>query len=422
MIAHDSQINYDDKSEEMEEKRLATENWDAPVIVTTNVQFIESLFGNRTSKCRKLHNIANSIIIMDEAQMLPISYLKPVVQTIEDLVKDFHCSVVLCSATQPRLERFFNIKAEEIIDHIPELYHFFQRTKYQLEGEKTYEDIAHSIDAKEEILCVCATKKEANCIYEKVKKNCFYLSTNLCPVHRKKVIDELKKRLDENVPCRVVSTSIISVGVDIDFPEVYLENSGVDSLIQGAGRCNREGKRKPEESLVHIFTTENLERSSFMKQERDCTKIVVQNHTEAIDSPQIVSQYFNKLYEAKSAILDKDNIINLSTILALEKISQKVKIIEDQTKNVFIPYDKEAKVIEQKLRMGIRTRELMRKAAKYIVAVWSSSNPPGLYEQMVEDGVIDSLDDEIAVLIDLSVYDKNLGLHYKNVEGRGIQV
>lgn len=418
IVEHHSQVEYNDETEEMQRRRLATENWDAPLIVTTNVQFLESLFANKTSRCRKLHNIAGSVIVMDEAQMLPVAYLKPVLTCLEALVKNFSCSIVLCSATQPHLDRFLTIKPRELMSDIPELYAFFKRTVFKKEGRKNYDEIATEIDNRQQTLCICLTKDEAREIFQRVKGNCAYLSTNLCPAHRHQVIEKMKQLLKDGKTCRVVSTSVISVGVDIDFPEVFLEENGIDSLIQGAGRCNRENKNPVETSIVHVFETEKSAKSRFMHQERQCTDSV-SNDFDDISDPQAIQEYFDRLYEAKNEGLDEKEIVKLSQEFNFVQIDKKMRIIENNTKTLFIPWNDEAREIEKELLAGIRTRNLMRRAGQYSVSVWSnpSRKKTGLYEQMLNEGAAEPLDDEMAVLRNLEYYDERMGLCYKHEEG-----
>lgn len=421
IIEAHSQIEYDDSNESMEKKRLATENWDAPLIITTNVQFFESLFANRTSRCRKLHNIANSVIILDEAQMLPVDFLKPVLNTIEALVKYFNCTVILCSATQPHLERngLLSMRPKEIMEDIPELYGFFKRVQFCDEGQLTYQAIGERLRRQNQILCIAGTKAEAGEIYEEIKdEDSFYLSTNLFPAHRQRVIREIKKRLKTGITCRVVSTSIISVGVDMDFPEVYLELSGLDSLIQGAGRCNREGKRPLKESTAHVFSTEKIMGSRFMKQERQIMAIVQQQFKD-ISEPEAIKKYFDELYKVKDPILDEKKIKELSSEMAFAEIGRSVKLIEDDTKSVFIPYDEEAQIIAEQLRCGVYTRELMRRAGRYIVNVRSScaKNSLGMFEKLCTDGYATQLGEDLAILTNMEVYDEKMGFIYKHEEG-----
>ena len=420
VIEHHSQVEYEDKDEKMDPRRLATENWDAPVIVTTNVQFFESLFANRSSRCRKLHNVANSILLFDEAQMFPVEYMIPVLRSLEALVRHFSCSALLCSATQPRLDQFLQGKPQELMEDIPGLYNFFKRTQLVNEGLLSYDQVAEALDAQPQSLCICLTKGEAREIASRIRGEYLYLSTNLCPAHRQQVIHAMKEKLKRGEPCRVVSTSIISVGVDIDFPVVYVEENGVDALIQGAGRCNREGKRQAEDSLVHIFATENSRKSHFLEQERQSTHMVEQKFPD-LAAPEAIAKYFDWLYHAKDAILDKKKIVELSGNGKYATIGQQFKLIEDHTKNVLIPWNKEAQEIVQQLQYGIRTRQLLRKAGRYMVSVWSQNGPqPGLYEQMLADGVTEALDEQMAVLRDLSVYKEATGLTYQAEEGRGL--
>lgn len=282
-----SQVDYDSLPEEGSEEagrvaermKLAAENWDAPVVITTNEQFFESLYANKTSRCRKLHNIANSVIILDEAQMMPVDFLKPCLHVLEQLVDYYGCTVVLCSATQPELGRYLQknpIQKNpiEIMENVGELFQFFKRVTFDIDGETDYAEIAKKLDECEQVLCIASTKKEAEKIFELLDGEAMYLSTNLCPAHRREIIREMKTRLQDGKPCRVVSTSIISVGVDIDFPVVYLQYTGLDSLIQGAGRCNREGRQSLQKSRAHIFWTKESKKSLFMRKEKQVTDMI----------------------------------------------------------------------------------------------------------------------------------------------------
>lgn len=435
IIEAHSQAEYDDNDENMEIKRLAAENWDAPVVVTTNVQFFESLFANRTSRCRKLHNIGNSVIVFDEAQMFPVNFMKPVMRALQGLVDDWNCTLLLCSATQPPLGQFLENKNKprEIMTDIDEMYEFFKRVNYKNDGTLDYEEIAGKMADENQVLCVCTTKSEAGKIFDSLQKmldtgaGLYYLSTQLCPIHRKKIISEIKEALLKGENCRVVSTSVISVGVDIDFPTVLIEMTGLDSIIQGAGRCNRNGKRNWKESIVHVFNTEKNQESHFMQQEKQASEIAGKVVSD-ISSPQAIGIYFHELYQTKEAVLDEKDMIGLSKNLEFETIGKKMKLIEDYTKEVFIPWNEEAKQLEEKLRQGIRTRELMRKASLYMVNVQSSVKKqiPALYEQLRNDGYIEPLDEELAVLTaparNEGIYDEIKGLTYTHEEGMAVML
>ncbi len=427
-----SNVNYEgsgdaewERDSLAERMKLATENWDAPLIVTTSEQFWESLYANRTSKCRKLHNIAESVIIFDEAQMIPVEYLTPCLQALEQLIRDYGCTAVLCSATQPTLGPYFKkTKSTEIIENTEELYQFFKRVTFQIDGEKTYEDIAANIDGSDQALCIASTKKEAKEIFDRVAdKNCFYLSTNLCPAHRKEVIRGMRGRLKNGDPCRVVSTSVISVGVDIDFPVVYLEYTGLDGLIQGAGRCNREGKRSAEGSVAHVFWTEKNRESPFMKKEKQTTDFVCGKYAD-ISAPEAIREYFRVLYQNSEGGFDKARIAEKTKNWEFAQIGKSMRLIADDTKPVFIRYDEKAEEIWEELSRGIRTRELMRRAGQYIVNVRYSSHPrvESDFSKLLSRGKISYFenDAELAYLVDSGDYDARFGIVTDIQEGEGI--
>ncbi|MGN0953719.1 CRISPR-associated helicase Cas3' [Dialister sp.] len=423
-----SSVNYDDAGKDAEKMKLASENWDAPVIVTTNVQFWESLYSNRTSKCRKLHNLQGSVLILDEAQMLPLGFLKPCLEALQELVSYYSCTVILCSATQPELGKYMKRKPVEIIDHIPELYQFFQRVTYHWDGEKNYDEITEAMMRHKQALCIASTKKEAREFFSRLSQkqnDTFYLSTNLCPTHRKIVIDKIKQRLHDDLPCYVVSTCIISVGVDLDFPVVYLEYSGLDSLIQGAGRCNREGKHSAEESIAHVFWTEKSMKSRFMGKEKQVTNTIHRIFSDkTISTPEAINKYYRLWYLSNEGNMDKENILEKSKSFQFKQIANDFKLIKDDTKSVFISYNAEAEIIKKELMQGIRGRDLMRRAGRYMVNVLysSDSHQESDYSRLLGQGKIMSFpgDSELAYLVDPNGYDDRMGLLVSEEDGQSI--
>ena len=214
-------VDYED-SEELRPMQLASENWDKPIVVTTNVQFFESLFSNKSSKCRKIHNIANSIIILDEAQMLPMDYLIPCTAMLQELVQNYKTSMVLCTATQPSLDNFFGQikKFVELCPRMEEQFEFFKRVTYQNIGNISKENMAERLKKEHRALCIVNTRKRAQELYQLLKsEGVYHLSTTMYPKHRKRVLAKVKERLDNKDQCILIATSLVEAGVDLDFFE-----------------------------------------------------------------------------------------------------------------------------------------------------------------------------------------------------------
>lgn len=427
-----SQVDYDSLPEEGSEEagrvadrmKLAAENWDAPVVITTNEQFFESLYANKTSRCRKLHNIANSVIILDEAQMMPVDFLKPCLHALEQLVHYYGCTVVLCSATQPELGRYLQKGPTEIMENVGELFQFFKRVTFDIDGETDYAEIAKKLDECEQVLCIASTKKEAEKIFELLDGEAMYLSTNLCPAHRREIIRKMKTRLRDGKPCRVVSTSIISVGVDIDFPVVYLQYTGLDSLIQGAGRCNREGRQSLQKSRAHIFWTKESKKSLFMRKEKQVTDMVRKKYNaEEMTEPSAIRTYFETWYQSNEGNLDYREIEKLAQSLSFAEIGKRFHLIHDSTKSVFIPFDEKARNIKEQLMMGNRSRQLMRAAGAYMIHVrYSKAQGQSDFMKLLTQGQIEMFpgDENLAYLVNMEDYDAELGLKIKSEDGVGI--
>ena len=429
-----SQVDYDSLVEEGSEEagrvaermKLAAENWDAPVVITTNEQFFESLYANKTSRCRKLHNIANSVIILDEAQMMPVDFLKPCLHALEQLVHYYGCTVVLCSATQPELGRYLQNSPIEIMENVGELFQFFKRVTFDIDGETDYAEIAKKLDECEQVLCIASTKKEAEKIFELLDGEAMYLSTNLCPAHRREIIREMKTRLQNGKPCRVVSTSIISVGVDIDFPVVYLQYTGLDSLIQGAGRCNREGRQSLQKSRAHIFWTKESKKSLFMRKEKQVTDMIRKKYNaEEMTEPSAIRTYFENWYQSNEGNLDYREIEKLAQSLSFAEIGKRFHLIQDSTKSVFIPFDEKARNIKEQLMLGNRSRQLMRAAGAYMINVrYFKAQGQSDFMKLLTQGQIEMFpgDENLAYLVNTEDYDAKLGLKIKSEDGDGVGI
>ncbi len=253
VIEHHSNLDPEDPERQSFHSRLAAENWDAPLVVTTNVQLFESLFAANTSRCRKLHNLVNSVIILDEAQTLPVDRLRPCLAVLEELVRNYGCTVVLCTATQPAVGRedlaigLANVR--EIIPNREQLYVDMKRVTVRQLGQLADDELIARLAEHDQFLTIVNTRGHAAKLYQGFAERegdhdgTYHLSTLMCGEHRADVIKAIRQRLEHQQPCRVISTQLIEAGVDLDFPVVYRAMTGIDSIAQAAGRCNREGRR-----------------------------------------------------------------------------------------------------------------------------------------------------------------------------------
>ena len=400
-------------------KVKATENWDMPVIVTTAVQFFESFYGNKPSKCRKLHNCANSVIIFDEAQMLPIPYLKPCVRLFCELVKNFQSSIVLCTATQPALNEMISKYLPEYT--VPEicpsgfLYdEAFKRVSFEHRGHISVDDLVKEINSKNQVLCIVNSKKAAIEIYEKLEDDCYYLTTNLYPNHRKRILNIIKERLNEGKRCRVVATSLIEAGVDVDFPIVYREIAGLDSIIQAAGRCNREGKKPVNESKVVVFECEIPPPELFTTQ--IAVMELIYKKYEDITSQDAINDYFSLLFHLKGdSVLDCDRILERTEEnFPFESIAADFKLIGENTKNVYIPNEENQNEISR-LREGYANKADYRKLQQYCVSVYEFQ-----FKKLLEAGSVELITDSMGILINPTGYSETKGLLCEVSNGNAI--
>jgi len=411
VLAHYSTAEYKIPEEERSPAELAAENWDKPVVVTTNVQFFESIHSCKPSRCRKLHNIAKSVLIFDEAQMLPVGYLRSCLRAIEELVKNYGCTAVLCSATQPALDGILPMGVREICPDVPEMYEFFRRVTYKVVGEMSDEELAEKILSAGSALCVVNSRRGARQIYDLIKgDSAFHLSTYMKPSHIARKLEEIRFALKAGKPCRVVSTSLVEAGVDLDFPAVFREEAGLDSIIQAGGRCNREGRRDASESIVTVFR--RAESNPRFDAVRAITARVC-NDFDDIASPEAIKKYFSELYYV-SPSTQNDKLDAKGIMQMLEKssfmyrtVSENYRLIEAEQRQVFVPDEENADICEL-LRRGIRNREIMRRASRDCVSLY-----PYEYAELAKTGVLTEFGD-IAILEDTNCYDDAIGLIVKD--------
>ena len=426
VLEHHSNVQYDiavDGEADGNELRMlrATENWDAPVVVTTAVQFFESLFACKPSQCRKLHSIAGSVVVLDEAQMLPLPYLRPCVWTISQLVKHYNVSAVLCTATQPALNPLLDefLPGTEPVELCPEQIFsasVFRRVTFRRAGRLSWDELAQEMNNRRQALCIVNARKSAQTIFSKLNgEGCFHLSTLMCPAHRQAQLAEIRRLLSGGLPCRVVSTSLIEAGVDVDFPAVYREEAGLDSVLQAAGRCNREGKRAADESVVTVFQGEDRPPKLFDTQ-IEVGRMAIERQTD-LASRRAVRDYFHELFEVKGrAAQDQKDIMGMMAkqLFPFQKVAEMFHIIDNATRTVYIPVGEGTALVDS-LRHGERSRSLFRKLGRYGVSVYENH-----FQSLDSAGALELLEDGSAVLLNTNLYSEQTGLSLQAEGGQGI--
>lgn len=434
VLEHHANFDFDDQDEMGEKLRLASENWDALVIVTTNVQFFESLYSNKTSRCRKLHAVAGSVIVLDEAQMLPTSQLLPCVRALVELVVNYGCSVVLCTATQPSLGGYFSgygVPVREIAPQPSALFAALNRVAYKQLGKIEDGDLVDLLKSQHQALCIVNSRKQARNLFELLQADgqcgVFHLTTLMHPVHREQVLSYIRQSLKDGKECRVIATSLVEAGVDLDFPIVYRSMAGVDSIIQAAGRCNREGRAKATDSNVLVFSpSADYSLPSDVKQKCAVTRDVVReclgDDISSIGSLKSIDGYFKRLYSYRQ--IDKEAVLKSLTsycdlgpkgpAIPFADVANKFRVIDDSSFSVVIPDEAIADEIGE-LRIAHATRGTMRRLSRYSVSLYEDD-----IKRLLSAGAIEPLAENLFLLVDEARYDDQVGLDVRTQEGSGI--
>ncbi|HMT94289.1 CRISPR-associated helicase Cas3' [uncultured Thiothrix sp.] len=424
VIEHHSNL---DPSKEDALSRLAAENWDAPVIVTTNVQLFESLFASRTSRCRKLHNLANSIIVLDEAQLLPPEFLNPILQVMKSLVEHYGVTFVLSTATQPALQSLYDTfnkpilkgfeehQVSEIIPDCAQLFADLERVEVSipedLNAERSWESLAEEILEHETVLVIVNTKKQAAELCRLLPAETYYLSTNLCGEHRSAKLKEIRENLKAKQSLRVVSTQLIEAGVDVDFPVVYRALAGLDSIAQAAGRCNREGLLAEKGRVVVFVPPDNHKLQGHLGLSASVSKSILPLFTESALHHTHFKTYFEHFY-TQSKSRDEQDIESLlckdapQLKIQFRTAAQRFRFIKEEGYAVLVTYGEGAGLIEQLKKTG-PYRELMRQLQRYTVTIHEQDK-----NRLVKSGDIRELTALTGVfeLVTAGLYDQKLGL------------
>jgi len=418
-----------DPDKEDARSRLASENWDAPIIVTTNVQFFESLFAARSSRCRKLHNIVNSVVVLDEAQLLPPEFLQPIIDVMNQLASHYGVTFVLSTATQPALASFqpFGGKAfrgldkvHEIIDDPDALYQQLKRVQVSipddLQTPRDWESIAVELLQHPSVLCIVSHRDDARELHRLMTaaengKDTLHLSALMCGEHRSRVIAKIKSRLQRGEAVRVISTQLVEAGVDVDFPVVYRALAGLDSIAQASGRCNREGKQDGLGRVV-VFVPPKPAPPGLLRQAAQISVSLLSGGTSNVLGRDLAKQFFEHLY-VRAPSLDKHGIHELLTQDAREfqiqfrTAAAKFKLIDDSAyQTILVRYGGNDALLGMLEKEGPQ-RWLMRKLQRYSVNI-----PKRIFAQLEQQGDVKESKNlpGIFVQVDDTLYDKSLGV------------
>lgn len=431
-IEHRADSDNENISSPQYKQRLASENWDAPIVVTTNVQFFESLFAAKTSRCRKLHNIVNSVVILDEAQMLPPEFLVPILHAIKELRRLYNVTFVLCTATQPAFGSVSSVSSDElnrvgfsadgeICSDIDGLAGKLQRVNIHIprdmDTRRSWDEMADELGGHRQALCIVNTKKDCRELYEKLcaktgddGKN-IHLSTNMCGAHRADKIGEVRELLESGESVRVVSTSLIEAGVDVDFPVVYRAAIGLDSIAQAAGRCNREGKMKTRGD-VHVFIPPELPPTGLMRKGWQEAQSLLENAVSdsgELLAPDAMRRYFAGYYQSLNDV-DKREIMALlgnPKSLSFRTAAEKFQLIEEGGFPVIVPYGGAMEIVQSLDLSENFNRKLLRSLQRFTVNVREKC-----LNQMLND--VDIEEQKGVYVLRESRYCPNIGLKIRD--------
>lgn len=427
VLEHHSNVAEAAESRETARSRLAAENWDEPLIVTTSVQFFESLFACRTSRCRKLHNIANSVVIFDEAQCLPHKYLRPVVFAIRELFRHYRVTPLLCTATQPVLTRTdefdfkfregFDTPPREIVENPNELAERLKRVEIVRHNREMVPtelaELAESIRAEQNaVLCIVNRRDDARTLARLMpEETTLHLSTNMCAAHRFKVLEEIKTRIKaKKEKITVVSTSLIEAGVDLDFPVVYRALAGLDSIAQAAGRCNREGRLEEGGKKIHgrtvIFVP--TKQPGYVRQAAGITSEMLAKKLQTLLSPGNYERYFRqRFWQLGEDALDKNQIMKLVSGRGMNfyfrTAAERFGLIEDDwQETVLVPFGDAVHLLGRLTSESWSQRTILRQLGRYGVGV-----PQRLFGDLVGQGYIRESGYPGLYMLDPILYDED---------------
>lgn len=424
VVEHHSNL---EESDSTPKSRLACENWDAPIIVTTSVQFFESLFAAKSGRCRKLHNIVRSVVVLDEAQLVPAEHLIPLLKTMQLLVEHYQVTFVISTATQPAFkEQFVGGKLFPGLKNVKEimgsdkdvdlLYQSLKRNHVQfpfdIYATTSWEEIASQLLQYKQVLCIVSDRKSCRELHSLMPRGTFHLSALMCGQHRSEMIKTIKQKLKNKESVRVISTQLVEAGVDFDFPVVYRAFAGLDSIAQAAGRCNREGEL-PEPGKVIVFIAPRKAPMGILRKAAETTaNIVLANYEDPLKH-EMYEKYFSELYWKVNSLDSKDIVTLLDPFqndlrecsICFRTAAERFRIIDDTLqKSILVPFGGGEKLINL-LRFSGAERGLMRKLQRYTVNIYNDE-----FNQLLKRGSVFEASPGIFALISTAEYSEEIGL------------
>lgn len=412
--------------------RLAMEDWAAPLVVTTNVQLFESLFAARTSRARKLHNIAGSVIVLDEPQALPRDLLAPCLRAIDVLARRYGCTVVMCTATQPAFDSRhlksggLALEGRELAPDPTGLARTLRRARVRLAGPMEDASLVAALTKTRQGLVIVNTRGHALTLFRAVQEagleGAIHLTTRQCAAHRQEVLADIRSRLCAGDPCRVIATSLVEAGVDLDFPRVWRAEAGLDSVVQAAGRCNREGTRPLQESLVDVFAAPEHPGSAEMRAFADILRRTEAKHPDLL-SPGALRFWFEEVYWRRGALVDRKGILDrfrcsvAGSNFAFRDAAEAFRMIETAMVPVITPWTAEAEEAVARLNVeSVPSSLLARALQRHVVLV-----PPVARASLVSSGHASfsaplARGDQFCVLAEPTLYQSDVGLLWENAD------
>lgn len=419
VLEHHSNLDEETRKRRSATAQMAAENFDAPIVVTTNVQLFDSLFSAHGSTCRKLHRLAGSVIVLDEAQSIPPRLLKPTLAVLDELVRNYCCTVVLCTATQPAVTRrdSFPIGLDHVTEIVPDprmLYEAMRRVTVTPVGQLDDDALADRLAIHKQVLCIVNTRRHAAELTTRMREHgpVIHLSAAMCPQHRSELVASIKQTLHEKKPLRVVSTQVIEAGVDVDFPVVYRALAGFDSIAQAAGRCNREGRS--ERGQVFLFTTDHAPARSLMAHVHAAAELLP-DHPDPLDLDAIEAYfrlvYWKRQHEGKKPWDHRDVMGCFESPIQhqFRDADERFAWIDGKTTNVIVPFgDRGRALVDHLLTADEPDWENLRIAQRYSVSVYVNQ----LTTLRDNTTITECFDGRFWVLNNPDAYDDTLGLRF----------